>query len=498
MPISDGLVQWAERAPAKPALICGAEHYRYGELCAAARQIAAGVAALPNATPRVGLLLGNRSEFITIFLGVTLAGGVAMTLDPHWQAAQLEPVLRTLTPDLLFADAKTAAIPLELGIETVVLDDDSRGMGFAAWCARQFGAYRSCADNAPFLIGFTSGSSGQPKAFIRNHASWQASFAASRIEFGTHAGDDILAPGPLTHGLTLYAVMEGLAAGATVTICRKFTALDTLAVLRRRPVTMLVAVPTMLQALADTVADTLCPTPRAVISSGAKLSPELRTRLTQVFSNAAVLEYYGASELSFVTLASARENCPPASVGRAFHGVQVSIRRPDGSPAPVGEVGRVGVRSALLSDGYLAASADGFRIEQGWATVGDWGWQDRQGYLYLAGREGDMLISGGLNVYPAEIEAQLQAMPEIAAAVVLGLPDAYWGDLICAVIRWQDEMQLTQAELKQRLRAQVPFYKCPRRFFAAATLPLTESGKIARATVREWLLAAAPSLVEIR
>jgi acyl-CoA synthetase (AMP-forming)/AMP-acid ligase II len=215
-----------------------------------------------------------------------------------------------------------------------------------------------------------------------------------------------------------------------------------------------------------------------------------------MFPKAAITEYYGASELSFVTVSHA--DCPGESVGRPFHGVEVSMRRDDGSEVPPGEIGRLYVRSDMICSGFLRPEDNNrFCAEDGWASVGDLAWRDENGCIFLAGREDGMMISGGLNVYPAEVEAVLQALPEIAEAAVLGLPDPYWGERVCAVIRWADGAALTRGELRERCSRHLDRRKCPQQVFAIDRFACTESGKLALAALRRDLLAGKANLLEI-
>jgi acyl-CoA synthetase (AMP-forming)/AMP-acid ligase II len=233
-----------------------------------------------------------------------------------------------------------------------------------------------------------------------------------------------------------------------------------------------------------------------VISSGAKLSPALRPKLAQMFPEATITEYYGASELSFVSVSHA--NCPAGSVGRSFHGVEVSLRRDDGSEVSPREVGRLYVRSDMICSGFLRPENNNhFYGEGGWATVGDLAWRDENGCIFLAGREDGMMISGGLNVYPAEVETVLQELPEIAEAAVFGLPDPYWGERVCAVIRWADSTTLTRSELRERCSQRLDRRKCPQQVFAIDRFARTESGKIALAALRRDLLRGKANLLEI-
>ncbi|PWC37926.1 AMP-binding protein [Azospirillum sp. TSO35-2] len=463
----------ALRTPDHPALVFDGAAIRYGALLDRVRRAGAGVAALRSTLgqdgrpPRVALSLGNRAELPALFLGIVAAGGVVGLLDPKWSAGQTAAALDTLQPDLhLTADSA------------------------AGWIAAQPAGWDIPAvdPRTPFLVGFTSGTTGRPKAFIRNQGSWLATLAASRVEFGIGPDDIVLVPGPLVHGLGLYGAVEGLSAGATVEVQPKFDADDAAARLAGRGVTTLVVVPTMLVGILDAAerAGMRFPALRRVVSSGAKLAPAVHDRLAALCPDAVVLEYYGASELSFVSLRSSREGAPADSVGRPFHGVDISLRDDDGHPVERGRPGTVWVRSAMLSDGYLGpADGSGYRERDGWGTVGDYGWFDESGWLRLVGRAGDMVITGGLNVYPAEVEAALRAHPAVAEAVVFGLPDPYWGDALSAVVWWRGPARATLAELRGWCHGRLEGYKAPRRLFAAADMPLTGSGKIARAEVRD-------------
>lgn len=482
MPLFAPFAEAAARHAGRPALLVDGTPLKYEDLLRLSLKAGAGVAALPRGAggepPRVALRLGNCVELLALVLGTVAAGGTVVLLDPKWSAEQLAAGLDTVRPALLVEGAAQAA----------------------SWIAGQPDGWTPPAvdPRTPFLIGFTSGTTGRPKAFIRDQGSWRATLEASRVEFGIGPQDGVLVPGPLVHGLGLYGAVEGLAAGATVHVQPKFDAADAVRRLAEHGLTTIVAVPTMLVGLLDAAeaAGSRFPAVTRVISSGAKLSPALHDRLAAAFPGATVFEYYGASELSFVSLRSSREGAPADSVGRAFHGVELELRGDDGRPVPQGAVGTVWVRSAMLSDGYIGPTdGGGFRAHRGWGTVGDYGWLDGGGWLHLIGRAGDMLISGGLNIYPAEVEAALRAHPAVAEAVVFGLPDSYWGDAVSAVLWWRGGARATAADLRSWCRGRLEGYKAPRRWFAATDMPLTGSGKIARATVRER--AAAGTLEEL-
>jgi acyl-CoA synthetase (AMP-forming)/AMP-acid ligase II len=519
--IADGFIQQAQQRPHHPAVQIrsarSSHTCSYGDLLTAAQQVAGAIEnECTKASPLVGLWLPNSLEFVEIFLGVALSAGVSLVFDPQWTVGAMQQVCQHPL-DLLFVDATLEPKLAEVchtipAVKPIVVPSGRASVdrgNYVHW-RNSLGLEPSTvpgiissdrSDAGPFYIGFTSGTTSIPKGVIRSHRSWVQSFAASQVEFGTSAADRLLVPGALVHSLSLFATLEGLNAGATVTLLPKFNARVVLECLQTDEVTTLVAVPTLLKTIAkaaQTKGQTY-PHLQRIIAGGSKLDPTLRNELPHVFPKAEILEYLGAIELSFIALASSREPVPANSIGRPFHGVAVSIQRTDGSgEAAIGEVGLISVKSAMLSCGYWNAEAtrepDGLRFVNGWATVGDLGWRDANGYLYLAGREQDMIITGGMNVYPLEVEQVLQSLPEVEEAAVFGMADADRGQTLCAAIRWAAawlDRPLTRLQLQQRLQAQLPLSKCPRHIFTVDRFPLTTSGKINRVALRDELLATA-------
>jgi len=321
------------------------------------------------------------------------------------------------------------------------------------------------------------------------------SFKASEIEFGINAADHILVPGPLVHSHFLYAAVHGLYTGATVYLQDKFSAAKMLSCMEQFPLSVVYMVPTMFEALFKAVEDTQEPLPvncvRALISSGAKWGTQSKHKITNFFPAADLYEFYGASELSFVTVLDPEGNRrKPDSVGRPVHGVDISIRNKDGGEAAVGEVGKLYVRSEYVFMGYYRNPGETRHVlgENGWATVHDMAWRDEDGYVYIAGREKNMMICGGLNIYPEEVERVILQLPEIEEAVVVGVPDQYWGEKIVALVRAKSGMTIRKNVIKRHCRTHLAGYKCPRKVVEVDAFPYTTSGKIARERVKAFLL----------
>lgn len=345
---------------------------------------------------------------------------------------------------------------------------------------------------APFYIGYTSGSSGQPKGFRRHHRSWTESLRLCVDTFGPEVTGTVLAPGRISHSLFLFGMLLGLWTGGGARVQQRHSAARTLATLASGQATVLVAVPSqllMLLNLSQRRGSAPITATRQVLISGAPWARGHTPALQALFPNARLIEFYGASETSFIAWQEADASVPAAVVGRPFDGVEIDIReRLD--PADPHSPGRIHVRSAMLFTDYVGtpdAATAAIRTADpagDWLSVRDRGRLDEHGRLWLHGRENRMIVTQGRNLFPEEVEAVLEAQPGIAAASVIGLPDAVRGKRVVAVLRLDERATTADtADLLARLNAacrdRLEPYKTPRRWWLAepGRWPLTRSGK---------------------
>jgi long-chain acyl-CoA synthetase len=215
---------------------------------------------------------------------------------------------------------------------------------------------------------------------------------------------------------------------------------------------------------------------KQVLASGAKWCEADQQAFKSVFPEARLFEFYGASETSFITLASPEDKIPRGSVGRVAPGVEIAIGDPS-VPAGRGQAGLIWVRSGLLFSHYICGTAPETLWQDGWLTVGDHGFLDERGFLFLTGRENRMVITSGLNVYPEEVEAVLAEHPSVALAVVAGLPDRVRGHRLEAVVELSSPLAQADQILLRHCRARLSAGKMPKHIHIRAKMPLTPGGK---------------------
>jgi acyl-CoA synthetase (AMP-forming)/AMP-acid ligase II len=332
---------------------------------------------------------------------------------------------------------------------------------------------------SPFYIGFTSGSTGMPKGFRRHHLSWTESLRVCLDTFGTDAASCVMAPGRFSHSLFLFGMVLGLWSGAGVVVQERFSAPRLLDTLRSGRTPCLVAVPSQLLLMLELAARRqLAPIDgvRLILISGARWMRDRTDALQTLFPKARIVEFYGASETSFMAWMDAYASALPHAVGKPFSNVEIDIRQPQ---PPLG-TGQIFVRSPMLFTDYVGAANDHTAaVRDGeWLSVRDMGYIDAQGYLCLVGRENRMVVTQGKNLFPEEVESVLLSSAEVAQASVLGVPDAIRGQQVVAIICASNAAADVSAhKLADLCRAQLESYKVPKRFFVCTDWPMTASGK---------------------
>ncbi len=482
------LLHYATQQPNKVALSDGHKSRTYSALVQRMKTIAQGLQLNGLNHDKVAIISTNRIEFVEVFLGTIYAGCVPIPMDPKWSTTEVNAILEQCQPKMIFTENAFA--------KNLVLQD--REIQLLTFSAEDAGSYDNWVDtlkpeaemddtNELLFIGFTSGTTGTPKGYMRTHLSWMNTFEATNEAFQLNSMEHMLAPGPFVHSLSLFAIMQSLYSGATFHIVKDFNAKKVLQLCKQIPDMILFVVPTMIESMMQE--EIPCQTQiQALISSGGKWTEASKNKCKEVFGGAKLYEFYGSSEASYISYLDIHAENKPNSVGRPFHGVEISIRDEHFQEVPTGSIGQSYIRSDMIFKGYYQLPEETTAVfRDGWLIIGDFMYMDQDGYLYMAGRSKNMMVTGGLNVFPEEVESVLQQIPEIQEVMVLGVPDAYWGEQVTALVKWNGQQRLSTEDIKNYCRQHLASYKAPKQIITVDQFIYTSSGKMARQAMKDYM-----------
>ncbi|MEJ4046408.1 class I adenylate-forming enzyme family protein [Erwinia sp. SLM-02] len=483
MPVHDRVQQHAREFPQSVAVNIDGQTLSWQQLLSGSQALYQYLLDQPSAGHTVAIATGNAIAFPTAWLAATAQPFTAAIIDPHLPDVQLHAMLSRIKPDLLLLnqqDRATIALADELQIRWLAVDrwlEDAPPVteDVAGFC-------RGMQDATPFLINFTSGTTSLPKAFVRSRRSWRSSFENGEAIFQLADAPSTLFPGPLSNGIGLYCLNETLYAGGCFYSLGKWQPDAALALIVEQQIQRLVVVPTMIAGFSRVADGQIFPGLRNLLSAGAKLELNHYRQARALFPAARMQEYYGASELGFVAVSTLNDDSirdSLATVGQAFPGTTIEILDDDGAPVAANQPGRIFIRSEQIIDGYLwGDDGSAFKKTPWGATVSDIGYLDEQRSLHIIGRRGNMIVSGGNNIYLSEIETTIKSIPGIIEAVVVAIDDNYLGKKIVAVIEAEFSLAETIPEICREYLAK---YKLPRHYYHISRWPLTPAGKIKRA-----------------
>jgi long-chain acyl-CoA synthetase len=451
----------------------------------------------------VALVLENRIEWPVVVAAGMRSGLYVTPLNWHLKPAELAQLLADARPRVLIT---SAAIAARLA---AVAGDLS---GIAAWCVDRdpnmpagFADLRVAMSSQPETpvddeslgarVLYSGGTTGRPKAFRQKLLGVHPAAAPPRHaeltdRLGIDAGTALLSPAPSYHAAPFTFQLITLAAGGTVVCLERFDAAAALAAMRTHGVTHSQWVPTMLiRLLRLSLAERGAPirTHRVAFTSGAPCPPQVKLDI-MAWWGPILHEYYGASEGYGHTYISPGEALSrPGSVGRPLSGARVHVTGPDGSELPAGQAGRVSFAAPAGMAYRNAGDGDAPQLR----SMGDLGYVDTDGFVFLVGRETSTIISGGVNIYPAEIEAVLLTHPDVVDAAVVGEPDPEFGERVVAVVepRPGTDSRALSEKLVELCRERLAHYKAPRRVLVADRLPRRPNGKLSPENVRALVMS---------
>ena len=470
----------ASTVPDRVAVTVDGEPVTHAALDDAAGRVAAWLARRVHPGDRVLLAAGSSIGFVRCYLGALRAGAVVVLANPGYTAAELGHLAADSGAVLAFADTEPGRRLAGLGTGLQIVD--------AAELPADVRPATEVAvrPDEMALLAYTSGTTGKPKGVPLTHRQVTVSIRAAMAAWRWQADDVLVHALPLYHQHGLGGVHAALIAGGTVHIRSKFSAEALVQAAADTRASVLFAVPTIYQALTDSPAaraDGLRGLRLAVCGS-APLSPSLAGRLPAVLGRLPLVRY-GTTE-SGLNVSNPVAGPRGDTIGVPLPGMLVRIGTGDGSAdglAELGADGEIQLRGPHVFSGYWndqAATGAAFTPD-GWFRTGDIGAVDpATGHLVIRGRTREMIISGGLNVYPREVEIALEGHPSVAEAAVAGVPDERWGERVTAWVVLRDGHDFDEAALIAHARTLLAAYKCPKRVFRLAALPRNQLGKIVR------------------
>lgn len=470
----------------------------YAQLEARANQVASALRSSGMGRgDRVAYLGKNATAYFEALIGAAKAGAVMTPINWRLAPPEIEYVLQQAGPRLLFVGAGFEAMAAQVAPDLMRLEFREGG-SYREWRDRESSEDSSLAsspDDAALQL-YTSGTTGRPKGAVLTHASLfglRAAMGDAAPDWYRWSPRDVsLIAMPVAHvsgtGWALWSLMHG----ATGIVLEEFDPHTVLKLMIEYRVTKLILVPTAIRiALSHPLArQTDFSFLESISYGGAPMPPDLLREAMQVF-RCGFVQMYGMTETAGTIVALPPADHDPdsarlSSVGLPLPGVEIGVRSADGRWLAAGELGEIVTRSvANMSGYYLQPDATAETIDgDGWLRTGDAGYLDEDGYVYVRDRVKDMIITGGENVYPAEVEAALRSHPAVVDVAVIGIPDAKWGEAVCAVIVPRAGTTPDLEDVVGWARERIARYKCPKHIRIVTTLPRNATGKVLRRELR--------------
>src|SRR3954449_5756402 len=438
---------------------------------------------------RAGIMLPNVPYFPIAYYGILRAGGTVVPMNVLLKGREVKFYLEDPGAKVVFAwhdfaDAAEKGAD-DAGAECILVEPGEFEKLLGEHEPQADIADREDDDTAVIL--YTSGTTGQPKGAELTHSNLRRNAEVSRSLYDTSPDDVVLGALPLFHSFGQTCSLNAtMAAGATLTLIPRFDPDKALEIIARDGVTIFMGVPTMYNAMlhADSADEADVSSLRVCVSGGSAMPEELMRNFEEKFG-CIILEGYGLSETSPV----ASFNHPdkerkPGSIGTPIDGVEMKVVDDDGNEVEQGEVGEVVIKGHNIMKGYWnKPDATAEAIKDGWFHSGDMGQVDEDGYFFIVDRKKDLIIRGGYNVYPREVEEALYEHPAVQEVAVVGVPDDRLGEEVGAAVVLKSGEDVSTDELREYVKGEVANYKYPRKIWLVDELPKGPTGKILKREV---------------
>jgi len=436
---------------------------------------------------RVAMLLRNGREIVETTLGAQKLGMVACPLNTWAKPKELRFTLSEAKASVLIYDTKHSdqveeCAPEGLALVCVGNEDDAvaNSYSYAELLSDQSvnpPPFLTREAQKPKVVIHTSGTTGTPKGASRNSSAAGVGALANLLSVVPYSRDDIIVlPAPMFHSFGLATFTFGTALGATFVMPEQFDPEGTLRAIEEHGATACSLVPVMIKRIL-TLDDEIksrydLSSLRVVMASGSAMSTEMRRAAMELFGDV-LYDLYGSTEVGWVAIARPQDMLDhPGTVGKPVPGIKVAIFNEDGDRIGPGEIGEIYIKSDVMFEGYT--SGDSKEVRDGYMTIGDLGYVDEGGFLFIEGRADDMVVVGGENIYPVEIEETLDDMDGVEDVAVMGVPDDEYGEVLGAFV-----VGTVRAEdVKKYCKDQLASYKVPKRVEILDELPRTSTGKV--------------------
>ncbi|MEU0242167.1 AMP-binding protein [Nocardiopsis sp. NPDC006198] len=485
--IAGGYAAANERAPGAVAVIDERGPTTFGEMDLRARQLARELhgAGVVQGT-RVGLLCRNHSAFVQTMAACGRLGADTVLLNTGLSAGQLSAAVADNEVAVLVADTEFeplyAGLPAEVARVTAWGEPSGPGP-VVPWEAREgTGTEPGPPERPGRLIVLTSGTTGAPKGARRPTPKGPQDAASVLSRIPLRSSDRILVSAPVFHTWGLAGVQLGMSMRATLVMRRLFEPEDVLRTVQEQRCTVLFAVPVMLRRIMDLPRETRAgydtSSLRIVACSGSAMSPKLITAFMDEFGDV-LYNLYGSTEVSWATIATPEDmRLSPTTAGRPPLGTRIAVLDAQGSEVPDGTEGSIHVGNDMLFDGYT--NGRGKKLANGLMETGDRGHVDANGLLHVAGRDDDMIVSGGENVFPRPVEEAIVTLPGVREVVVTGVPDEEFGQRFAAFVVPYEGVEVDPNKVRMHVRSVLGRFSVPRDVVVLDELPRNATGKVVK------------------
>ena len=497
--MGDGLRRNAYKLPVKMAAKDHSRQITYSELNMRVNQLAHGLLSMGvrNGDP-VAVMVGNCIEHLEILFATAKIGALAIPLDIKWKALELGAVVSFFKPSILIlqqecvAELERARSIQDLSfLKPTIVADLRYGGLLDGQSTAEPGVHVD--EDDPFAVLLTSGTTGFPKGCLTTHRTFVFHCINNAIEKGLGVHDRALLASPIYFNAGRSFTLGIIYYGGTVFFHERFDAEEILKTIQREKITYMGAVPTMCERLLQVpgIENYDTSSLRCLAITGGKVHEPVLQALRKCLTPN-IYRTYASTDSGQMAISKPEDmDKYPLAAGMPVWCVDLRIVDENNNPLAVNEVGEIICQSPLATEGYyMNPEATNASFRDGWFYTGDLGYFNEDGYLFVVGRKKDMVKSGGISIYPLEIEGVLYRHPDVVEAAVIGVPDSQWGEALKAVVVLQKDSRIDGTDLIQFCKTQLASYKVPKSVDIVTSLPHTEIGKINKVKLKESILVA--------